>query len=594
MKPTSAFLTGFLFLTIALRCHAVEVLAGPLFTPSPNAPLAGTLQLTTDVNARISVLVSDGNSLWEHDDYQFGTNHSLTLLGFKPGETNEILVMALDPYRNLVMTPQPLKFVTPSLPAGLGKITILKSVPDQMEPGYTLYVTGIRNGSRNYATIIDQGGNVVWYSSVHFNDVDVRQLTNGDLLLPDQSNKFYEINMLGNLVRALSPPTNYPINLHDAVPTAAGTILYISDTNRVVTNFPNSDTNSNAAPVTVTVDDNPVVEISTNNGALLNAWSPLAILDPTRVTYLTYTSGSYSGAVVDNEHGNAVVDVPQDQCIIESLRDQNTVFKFSRATGALKWILSDPANWGPAWQPYLLKPVGEPFVWNYAQHAPMLTPQGTLLLYDDGNFQASPFAAQVPDKNNYSRALEYSIDETNLQVSEVWDSSWQTNQDRLFTPILGKAQWLTQTRDVLVTYGYVTYINGSAPSSHSINATMSRIIEYTHDPIPQVVFDAEIWDPTNTSAGFLGYGVYRALRIPDLYVHPPVPVNNLIVTYANKLPHLEFAADPTRTYLVQASTDLKTWTTIGSPVQNDTSGDFDFYDLYALQFSSRYYRVVTQ
>jgi hypothetical protein len=216
-----------------------------------------------------------------------------------------------------------------------------------------------------------------------------------------------------------------------------------------------------------------------------------------------------------------------------------------------------------------------------------------LLVYDDGNYRASPFDTQVPDQDNYSRAVEFSINETNMQVSEVWDSTWQTNQDRLYTPSVGKAQWLPQTRDVLVTYGNITYVNGVSSSIYSPNATMNRIIEYTHDPIPQVVFDARIFDVNNTSPSYLGYTLYRALRIPDLYVHPAAPVTDLVASEKDKLPHLKFSADPTKTYVVQASNNLKVWTTIGTPEPDGTSGDFDFYDLNAGQFSARYYRVVT-
>jgi len=358
----------------------------------------------------------------------------------------------------------------------------------------------------------------------------------------------------------------------------------------MVSNFPSSDTVSNAPLVTAKVDDNPVVEISATNAALINAWSPLALLDPTRVTYLTYPGDIYG---VDNEHANAVIDDPADNSIIVSLRNQNAVVKFSRLTGQLKWILGPPANWATSFQPYLLTPVGTPFEWNYAQHAPMLTPQGTLLVYDDGNYRASPFDASVPDQSNHSRAVEYSINETNMEVSQVWDST-QADVDQLYTPIVGDANWLPQRRNVLVTYGYVTYINGVHPSPYASGATMVRIKELTHDPIPEVVFDLSFFDYGNTSANYLGYFCYRSDRIPDLYAHPANPVNNLVVDCETKTPRLEFSADPARTYVVEASTDLKNWTTIGTAVEEGGVGNFDFSDLNASRFMTRFYRVVTQ
>ncbi len=345
---------------------------------------------------------------------------------------------------------------------------------------------------------------------------------------------------------------------------------------------------------TVSVDDNPVVEISFTNAALLNAWSPLALLDPTRVTYLTYGIASGSPVGVDSEHANAIIDDTNDNSIIVSLRNQNAIYKFSRSTGQLKWILGPPALWGTNWQPDLLTPMGAPFDWNYGQHAPEITPQGTLLVYNDDNYQASPYDPPVPDQSNYSSAVEYNINETNMAVSEVWNSAWQTNQDRLFTPYVGRVQWLPQTRNVLVDFGAVTYVNGIHPSPYAPTATMVRIIEYTHTPVPEVVFDVSFFDDNNNSSHYGGTFCYRAYQIPDLYSHPAEAVADLVVRDDNQIPLLEFSADPTRSYLIQASTDLANWTTIGTPLQEGGAGDYDFADLDANQFMTRFYRVVTQ
>jgi arylsulfate sulfotransferase len=296
---------------------------------------------------------------------------------------------------------------------------------------------------------------------------------------------------------------------------------------------------------------------------------------------------------VDNEHANAVIEDTNDNSIVVSLRNQNAVFKFSRSTGQLDWILGPHANWGTNWQQYLLTPVGAPFRWNYGQHAPHVTPQGTFLLYDDGDFQTSPFDPPLPDQDNYSRAVEYSINETNMEVSQVWDTSL-AGQDRLFTPVVGNAEWLPQRGNVLVTYGNITYVNGVPPSLWSPGATMVRLIEYTHDPVPEVVFDLSFFDPGNTSANYGGYFCYRSHRISDLYPHPAQAVSDLAVLRQNSAISLEFSADPTRTYLIQASTDLIHWITLAAPLQAGGAGDFYFEDLDADEFASRFYRVVTQ
>jgi len=208
--------------------------------------------------------------------------------------------------------------------------------------------------------------------------------------------------------------------------------------------------------------------------------------------------------------------------------------------------------------------------------------------------RADPFNTPVANSNNYGSAEEFSLNETNMQVSEVWNSEWQTNQDRLFSPVVGKAQWLSQTRDVLVTYGYVQFVNGVAPNPRDTDGSMARIKEYTHDPIPRVVFDLALWNYTNSTPGYVGNLVYRATRIPDLYTHPLEPVADLVINEDNQLPVLTFSADPTSTYSIQESSDLKNWTTVGTALQSGDDGEYCYYDLDANETACRLYRVVTQ
>jgi arylsulfate sulfotransferase len=141
------------------------------------------------------------------------------------------------------------------------------------------------------------------------------------------------------------------------------------------------------------------------------------------------------------------------------------VVKFSRQ-GQIKWILGPHENWGPAFQKYLLTPVGTPFEWQYGQHAPIITPQGTVLLYDNGNLRAEPFQPTVPDVDNHSRAVEYSIDETKMEVTQVWDYG-RTNADRLYTDRVGSAYWLPKRENVLITFGFAIEMERTAMQSYA-------------------------------------------------------------------------------------------------------------------------------
>ncbi|MCX6927133.1 MAG: aryl-sulfate sulfotransferase, partial [Verrucomicrobia bacterium] len=307
-------------------------------------------------------------------------------------------------------------------------------------------------------------------------------------------------------------------------------------------------------------------------------------------SYLTFSIRNTWGW--DWSHANAIIEDPRDDSLIISLRHQNAVIKFARATGQLKWILGPPENWGPAWQQYLLTPVGAPFQWNYGQHAPMITSHGTLLIYDNGNCRSSPFAESLADSVNYSRAAEFSIDEQAMEVSQLWEYGSNVAQP-LYTDQVGNADWLPRTGNVLIHFGCIQYKSGVHPSAYSPSATMVRIKEVTHDQPPEVVMDISIFDYYNTSSTYHGYYAYRSHRVPDLYGHPARAVADLTVNYAGGAPHLQFSGDPVRTYVIETSDDLEHWIEIATAEPGE-GGNYEFTDSESGDTPNRYYRVETR
>jgi arylsulfate sulfotransferase len=304
-----------------------------------------------------------------------------------------------------------------------------------------------------------------------------------------------------------------------------------------------------------------------------------------RMTYLTFRQTTQG---LDIHHFNAIIEDPRDLSIIVSLRNQNAVVSFRR-DGTLKWILGPHELWGPEHQKFLLQPVGEPFEWIYAQHAPRITPAGTLLVYDNGNHRATPFDPDVPDSENYSRVVEYRIDEERMEVEQVWEYGGNI-EEPLYTGSVGNAELLPNTGNILVNFGNVSYINHVRPSQTSSQASMARIKEVTHTENPEVVFDLAIFDYDNVSPTYRGNWVYRCYRIPDLYGHMPVPVSDLSISMINNKPMLQFSGDPARSYSIQASRDLKDWSEIG-PAQPNAAGEYSFTDATAA--AGNYYRVIT-
>jgi arylsulfate sulfotransferase len=576
-------------ITLNLSCHSygVTILSGPSITPATNAPLACVLELTTDVPTRIGVSFTAGTNTWSRNFYDYSASHTVPLLGFKPARTNEITVTMYDRLRN-AFTAAPVEFVTAPLPATFPVLNLLVSKTNKMEPGYTLFRMVNNTARVAFVTMVDNQGQVIWYSTNVASVLDVRQLENGNLFLPLSTN-FTEVNMLGEIVANWSVPNNLKINEHDGVPTDHDSILYINDDSRIVSGFPTSATNASAPTQTTNIMFNRIIEMSATNGALLNNWPLIDMLVPTRISYLSFTLRNSLGW--DSEHANAVIEDPRDHSIIVSMRHQNAVIKFNRA-GQLKWILGPHENWGSSFQPYLLTPVGTPFAWNYAQHAPTITPWGTLLLYDNGNFRASPFDASSADSTNYTRAVEYDINEQTMEVRQVWEYGSNVPEP-LFTSRVGNADWLPQTGNVLVNFGNVDYVNHAHPNPAMPTAAMLRIKEVTHETPAEVVFDLAIFNYNDLTFTNRGYFAYRSHRVTHLYPHPPKPVSDLnVYCDPSGRAHLQFCADPVRTYIVETSTDLEHWEE-DRIVEPSTGGSYDFDDVYSSVSTNRYYRVVT-
>jgi len=539
-----SFLVLVFLLLGAGSTRALTIVSGPTLSKPAAAPLAATLSLTTDVASSVRVSASDGVETWERRFYAYATNQNLTLLGFKAARSYRITVSVSDRFGNTTVATNVLNFVTAALPSNFPVINLISNQPEKMEPGYTMFDPINIDANVAYFTFLDKQANVVWYTT-HPGNIDLQQLPNGDLFYLDPT-QLVEMNMLGQIVKTWPLPVNRPAH-HAALPTSRGTFLYLSSTTRIVTNFPSSSTNPSAPLIATNVWDTPVEELSQATGQIVNEWSPMDMLDPRRISYLTFIGRSLTYGW-DWGHANGVIEDPRDGGIIQSLRHQNAVIKFTR-DGRLKWILGPHENWSAAFQPYLLTPVGTPFDWQYAQHAPYLTPYGTLLLLDNGNYRASPFDTSVPDATNYSRSVEYMIDETNMLVSQVWQYGKNT-ADRVWNETRGDADYMPETGNILTSFSDTRYIDGKLPNPAAPTSGMVRIVETTHElnaptsSIPEVVFRVDVFDYAFTNPTYRGNACFYVRRVPDLYP---------VVTLAQGISNLIASVQSTNVVAIQGS-----------------------------------------
>ncbi len=480
--------------------------------PNGVTPLAGLIQLETDEPVRITLQVSDGADNRTIEFAEFSSQFAVPLLGLKPATDYTIDVILTDRHnQQQVLTPA-LTVTTPALPADFPSINVLVSEPGLMEPGYTMMARFVRAaGDPGYTIIVDNAGQEVWYSTLA--GLTNYQLDNGNLLYRTD-NDVIEIDLLGNQVSRMTLADPGTRLTHDMYPTVVQTYLSITITQATVENFPTSETDPDAPRASATIEDNPIVEFD-QQGNLLNIWPLVDILDTERIGYhsLNTRPAELNPLGFDWVHVNSVIHDPRDDSIIISARHQDAVIKFTRA-GELKWILGPHENWSTEFQPFLLTPVGEPFEWQYHQHTSMITPTGTIILFDNGNVRASPFdgKTKTPASQNYSRAVEYAVNEENMEIRQVWEYGKEI-AERLYSGRGSDANWLSTTGNVLITFGSTSHTGGVRNADLGLGEVSTRIIEVTHDTPVVKVFDLSMFDPDPEAR----IQVYRCERIPDLY-----------------------------------------------------------------------------
>jgi len=504
--------------------------------PSEYVPLAAQVTFTTDRPTTVTLEFDDGQRRWTVDIGQAATlDHVVPILGMRPGRTHDIRVIVTDEDGG-TSTSEGLVVTTDPLPGDFPPIDVRVSKPDRMEPGVTLFEPVYRaeddtERDSHLLVAVDAAGEVVWYYRSAQPASDARRLRNGNLLYrTGRAGPLYEIDMLGNMVsewhthrtpEALVGTESILVDIetlhHETFETSSGSILAISTELRVYDDYLTSDTDPDAPRAPSEVLGDVLVEFG-RQGEVLREVALLDLVDPYRIGYDSLGWGGWRTQFPEAEtyprrdwaHANAVVMDADERYALVSLRQQDAVLKIDWDMGTLVWILGNHSDWGPAWQDYLLQPQGN-LRWPYHQHAPTITPEGTVLMFDNGNYRARPFDEPAPPSESFSRAVEYRIDDDTMEVEEVW-SYGGPGDERFFARFLGDADWMPQTGNVLINYGGLVSDASGAPIGEGAGHNWVRIVEVTHESPAEKVFELFIDD-----ARPAGWSVFRAERLPSLY-----------------------------------------------------------------------------
>jgi len=416
--------------------------------------------------------------------------------------------------------------------ASLPPYHIETCIAEKREPGMMIFnirpggIAEQQQGGVGWFVGVGQDGEIALNMNFDAPSQDVRRLPNGNLIISFTTiGVIMEITAAGETVRQWhvagkwldkSPPegsieidlllTHHTINVFPN-----GNLMLLSAEMRQFDNWPSNDTDADAPRVTANVIGDLILEVALD-GTIVRQWKMLDILDPYRLCYGS-CSGYWKARGFDDSndwcHTNAVTYNAADDCLIASLRTQDCIVKFSAADGEIKWILGDPGNWQAPWSEKLLKPVGD-VEWQYHQHDVSVTPTGTILCFDNGNFRALPFAGKMADVDCYSRSVEFAVDEDAMTVTQVW-SFGDGGTDRTFACYQGGAYRLPQTGNTFLTYGGVCS-NDGAPTSNNAGAfARSRLVEVTPDG--DIIFD--MWINSGEADGGAPLSSFRAEHVPE-------------------------------------------------------------------------------
>lgn len=431
--------------------------------PSGYAPLTAKVEFQTNkvFALRLRVIGQHGAASDVVQDFPTYTrNFNIPILGLYAGDQNQVELTFLDEDGKSVSTDS-LTISTLPLIADLPKIEIAQTGTEDLMPGWNLvnYLGFTSSVFPQRPFIFDQFGDIRWYVNFRghpklnnlFCDYGMKRLQNGNLIFGDRSsNKLYEIDMLGELQNTWDLPGH---GFHH-------TVIEKTNGNLLLT------ANDHAK----TTEEDVILEIDRNTGAIVTKWDLTQLLDPYRRVWET----DRANTDIDWFHGNGLAYSEADNSIIVSGRTQGVV-KLG-GDGSLQWILAPHRNWeqagnGTELKPYLLQPLDEnaepiteeavlegttnhpSFEWNWYQHSPILLPNGNIMVFDNGerrNFNM---------EEKYSRAVEFKIDENARTVQQVW-SYGKVRGAETHSPVVSNVHYDPTTDHVLFSPGAVIRSDG--------------------------------------------------------------------------------------------------------------------------------------
>lgn len=466
-------------------------------------------------------------------------NYQFDLFGLKP-ETRYQAELRFEIEGELtVPDPVVVTFTTRPVPALFPEISVRQAVPEKMEPGLTLlnlirWENNKPDSDFGALIAVDAKGEIRWsYIASHLIFV-VKQLPNGNLLYGygNRTDGLIEIDMRGHQVRrwdatgldrtlsAGAIPVDVDSLHHDVFPLESGNLLALSTRLDRISPYFDPSYHPRKRIENANLVTDVIVELHPD-GTVLRRYPLFELLDPRRIGYGSlhnfWDSRGYeevAGGTFDWSHCNSVCVDPADNGLLISVRHQDAVIKLDRKTGELVWILGTPKGWRGKLADKVLKPIGG-VQWPFHQHAVEVTPQNTLLLFDNGNYKAVPFDKQTHASENRSRVVEFLVDEEAMTVQQVWEYDGG-DEHPFYSTFLCDVDWLPDSRNVLITNGgEIRDLEGKKTDYAPGVRQWAEIYEVSYAKPVERLYDLVI--QARPQEEHIGWSVYRSQRVRNLF-----------------------------------------------------------------------------
>lgn len=441
-----------------------------LLDPYNASPLTALILFETEEEVSPKVTIEGKDKLTTIEtEFAKNTKHYLPIYGLYADYNNKIdISYTLSDGKKIT---KQVEIQTNKLPDDFVLPTSVKKDSSKL----TNYLYFFTPSSKGYTCAYDVNGDVRWYLS---NNAiwDNTRLKNGHMMVsterlvnsPYYMTGLYEIDLLGHIYNEYSIKGGYH---HDYFELPNGNLLVASD-----------DFNNEAG----TVEDY-IVGLDRTTGNIVKTWDLKDVLN-------MEDGKSENWSNYDWFHNNSVWYDEATNSITLSGRHQDAVINIDYTTGKLNWIIGDSTNWSSEYQKYFFTPVGKDFEWQWSQHAAMITPEGYVFIFDNGNNKSKDSSKYVEASNSYSRGVMYKIDTDKMTIEQVYEYGKERGSS-FYSPYISDVDYLEKNH-YLIHSGGIVYVDGknsNQPAGFSSNTTLkSDTVEVLND---KVIF--EIVLPTN-------------------------------------------------------------------------------------------------